>query len=214
MFKGPWGGNMSHFDATWQPWHSHVPTSHILPTSPALRKHRWPWNMSRNDSPNFEILVTELMKSVYRLSFTTPSSHLLPCRSVGELRGWPEKCLRHLRASIKSPPPQWMNKLHSAGLSWVDRSVTCYTCLKTKWLTSRFHFIIKLALMNNLWHLWKDKERCDGCQVGIHGSVVVTVLESREAEWDMIYDPAGSLRRIVWHPLGLRNQCHSNQLFI
>ena len=65
--------------------------------------------------------------------------------------------------------------------------------------------------MNNLLHLCEDKERFDGCQVGTH---VESVAGSREAEWEMIYNPADSLlvHGIVWHQLGLYKKCHSNQL--
>lgn len=54
----------------------------LLPASSAFWTHQSPWNMSRNDSTYSRCLATELMKSVYRLSFTTPSSHLPLCHSV------------------------------------------------------------------------------------------------------------------------------------
>ena len=56
--------------------------------------------------------------------------------------------------------------------------------------------------MDDLRHLWEDKEGFDGCQVGIRGSVA-PAPGSREAEREMIYNPVGSLYTIVWHQLGL-----------
>lgn len=136
------------------------------------------------DSPNFIILVTELMKWVYRLGFTTPSLRSLPCRSVGELRGWPESwnvCHVFKTCELGSRRQQlwsvmgWRshNLLNPLSEGPPDWRVA---------LSSHWHWLVICGIFG------KTKR-------GL--IAVVTVLESHGGRLGHI-DPSGSLPRIVW----------------
>lgn len=151
---------MSHFDATWQPWHSHVPTSHILPTSSAFRKTSV---TLKYVNPTLKSELTELMKSVYRLRFfyNPPSSH-----SESERRGkMCAMCFKAVHLWIK----QVAQHLWS-GHGGFDRSVTCSKRLRD-WR------VAPISLSN--WHRWIIRGICEKTKRGLiaaRRASVVTLL--------------------------------------